>query len=99
MYMISRILKPIAVALIMFLSLHYLGLSVVHSMFMCLIPLALGWLNILTELGYLLAAICMIAAIGWAVVPTGIKSAVSQNIQVVIDDFNNRDAATPTEGT
>jgi hypothetical protein len=91
MYIVSRMLKPIVVALILFVSLRYLGLSVAHALLVCLIPLALGWLNIMTEVGYLLTAISMIAAIGWAVTPTDVKSVVLQNIQAVIDETSGRD--------
>ena len=94
MYMISRILKPIAVALIMFMSLHYLGLSVLHSLLASLIPLIFGWLNILTEVGYLSAAIVMIAAVGWAVTPADVKSVVRVNIQLLVDDVKNGDTVT-----
>ncbi|MBD8651467.1 hypothetical protein IFT66_10295 [Rhizobium sp. CFBP 13726] len=99
MYIVSRMLKPIVVAVIMFISLHYLGLSVVQALLVCLIPLALGWLNILTEVGYLLTAVFMMAAIGWAVVPTDVKAAVVQNVKLVLDDFANRDAVTTPTGT
>ncbi|KQQ73771.1 hypothetical protein ASF70_08185 [Rhizobium sp. Leaf321] len=99
MYIVSRMLKPIVVAVIMFISLHYLGLSVVQALLVCLVPLALGWLNIMTEVGYLLTAVCMMAAIGWAVVPTDVKSVIIQNIQAVIDESTSRDTVAMTTDT
>lgn len=96
MYIVSRMLKPIVVAVIMFISLHYLGLSVVQALLVCLVPLALGWLNILTEVGYLMTAVFMMAAIGWAVVPTHVKAAVIENVQNVIDDFASGDDVSTT---
>lgn len=99
MYIVSRMLKPIVVAVIMFISLKYLGLTVVQALLVCLIPLALGWLNVLTEVGYLLTAVAMIAAIGWAVVPMDVKSVISKNIQAVIDETSGRDAVAMTTDT
>lgn len=99
MYILSRWLKPIVVASIMFVSLRYLGLSVAHSLLVCLIPLALGWLNVMAAVGYMLTAISMIVAIGWAVTPTDVRSVITKKIQAVIDETSDRDNGSTTTGT
>lgn len=75
---IVRFIKPLALALICFISVLYLTKSLGVALVISLIPLLLGWLGIMESFAYGVATVVFLSAIGWAVMPIGIKSIIAE---------------------
>lgn len=75
---IVRFIKPMALALICFVSILYLTKNIGAAFVISLVPLFLGWLGILESLAYAVATIVFLAAVGWAATPAGIKSVLAE---------------------
>lgn len=70
---IIKVVKPIALALICFVSLVYLTKSIPIAFVISLVPLLLGWLGIMQSFAYAVAAMAFLAAVAWAATPGDIK--------------------------
>ncbi|WP_243974360.1 hypothetical protein [Methylobacterium sp. E-045] len=75
---IGRFFKPLALAIICFISVFYLTKSLGVALLISLVPMLLGWLGVMESFAYSIATIVFLAAVGWAVVPAGIKSVLSE---------------------
>lgn len=64
-----HIIKAIILAVMMFLSLQFLGFSVAGSAIFSLVPLLLGLLNVFTGFAYGLTGLIFIAACATALIP------------------------------
>jgi hypothetical protein len=67
--MLIRLIKPIALFLIMFLSLRYLGVDTSAALIASMIPLVLGFVGVLTTAAYGVAGVVFIAAALSALLP------------------------------
>lgn len=67
--MLFHVIKAIILAVMMFLSLQFLGFSVAGSAIFSLVPLLLGLLNVFTGFAYGLTGLIFIAACATALIP------------------------------
>ncbi|MBD8554468.1 hypothetical protein IFT84_07985 [Rhizobium sp. CFBP 8762] len=99
MEIVARLAKPVIMGLIMYFSVLKIGGTPVQAGMLALIPLLLGWINILTSLAYTVTAATLIAAVVLSFVPPEGKT---QLVAVVNEIVNNgrsavrMDAPTPT---
>ncbi|GJE18072.1 hypothetical protein [Methylobacterium marchantiae] len=84
---IIRIVKPIAVAIITFVSCYYLTTSFFVAGVISLVPLLLGWLGIFAGFSYTIAALIFIAAVVWSVTPGEMKRFVRQNADMLSNEL------------
>lgn len=69
-FLVVRIAKPVVMALVAYFSIHYLTGSVFDAAVVALLPLVLGWVGVLTALGYSASALSVVVAVVWAIMPT-----------------------------
>lgn len=67
--MLFHIIKAIILAVMMFLSLQFLGFTVAGSVIFSLVPLLLGLLNVFTGFAYGLTGLIFIVACATALIP------------------------------
>jgi hypothetical protein len=73
---IYRFGKPLAVTVIMFLSILYITHDIKTATIGALIPLLLGSLNMMTSVAYGLSSLALILAVVTAVAPVSLKNRV-----------------------
>ncbi|CAA2139213.1 MULTISPECIES: hypothetical protein [Methylobacterium] len=84
---IIKIGRPIAFAVIAFVSSYYLFGSAFIALALSLIPLLLGGLGVFESFSYTVAALIFVAAVIWAVVPAGTKEFVKQHYDAAVKEF------------
>ncbi|MCC0805212.1 hypothetical protein FPV16_03090 [Methylobacterium sp. W2] len=84
---IIKVGRPIAFAVITFVSSYYLFGSPFVSLALSLIPLLLGWLGVFEGFSYIVAALIFVAAVIWAVVPVETKNFVKQQYDGAVKEF------------
>lgn len=70
---IIKVIKPVALAVICFVSLVYLTKSVPIAFVVSLVPLLLGWLGIMQSFAYAIASMAFLSAVAWAATPGDVK--------------------------
>ncbi|MHC1998863.1 hypothetical protein ACYQR9_00165 (plasmid) [Methylobacterium sp. CM6241] len=85
---IVKFLKPIALAVICFVSLLYLTKSISIALVVSLVPLLLGWLGIMQSFAYGVAAIIFLAAVTWIATPSDIKDILKTHTDRAISEVN-----------
>jgi hypothetical protein len=81
---IIKFVKPVALAVICFVSLLYLTKSLSIAFIISLVPLLLGWLGIMESFAYAVAAIVFLSAVAWAATPGDIKNILKSHSDRVI---------------
>jgi len=76
-YLLSRFVKPILMALIVFVSVHYLLGSYSGALALAAVPLLLGWLNIGTDLAAALTVIALFCGAAWYAMPISARDQVT----------------------
>lgn len=84
---VIKIGRPIAFAVIAFVSSYYLFGSAFIASALSLIPLLLGWLGVFESFSYIVSALIFIAAVTWAVVPVETKSFIKQQYDAAVKEF------------
>lgn len=69
MHMFFRISKSVLLALIMFFSLRFVGISDSSALTICLIPLVLGSIDVLASFSYMLTGLVFIFACASSLLP------------------------------
>jgi hypothetical protein len=83
--MVGRILKPLLVAAVMFGGMLSLSGSPLAAMACAMVPLLLGWLQIMESFAYSATAVVLILAVSWALLPVPVKG--------IVHSFSNEVAA------
>jgi hypothetical protein len=81
--------KPIVMAFVTLISVHVLTRSWSVAGCIALIPLLLGLLNVLANVGYAVTAFSLIAAVAWTVMAPNTKLHVAKVAQTVWADFTH----------
>ncbi len=81
--------KPILMAFVTLISVHVLTRSWSIAGCIALIPLLLGLLNVLVNVGYAVTAFSLIAAVAWTVMTPNTKVHVAKIAQSVWTDFTH----------
>jgi len=79
--------KPILMAFVTLISVHVLTKSWYIAGCIALIPLLLGLLNVLVNVGYAVTAFSLIAAVAWTVMTPNTKLHVAKAAERVWADF------------
>lgn len=72
--MVIRMLRPAAVALVMFGAIFGLTHDPYIAMVCMSVPLLLGWLGVMDNVAYGLTAVALMVAVGTALLPDWVKS-------------------------
>lgn len=80
-----RIAKALALALIMYFSVRFLGFPTTAALMLALIPFALGSLNIMTRFAYSLTAVVLIIAAFSTIIKREDVERVKNNILSIIE--------------
>ena len=84
---VIKVGRPIAFAVIAFVSSYYLFDSAFIASALSLVPLLLGWLGVFEGFSYIVAALIFVAAVIWAVVPVATKDFAKQHYDAAVKEF------------
>ncbi|MHC2019110.1 hypothetical protein ACYQOP_15200 [Methylobacterium sp. CM6247] len=84
---IVAFVKPLALALICFVSILYISKNVGAALVISLVPLLLGWLGIMETFAYAIAAVVFLAAVTWAATPVSVKGILAEHSERAITDI------------
>lgn len=89
---VVRFIKPVALAVITFISVYFLSGSAFIGLVIASIPLLLGWLGIMETFAYGMAATVFIAAVLWAAAPSEVKTFVEAQATSLSNDLREQAA-------
>lgn len=92
---IIKVVKPVALGVICFVSLVYLTKSVPVAFIVSLVPLLLGWLEIMQSFAYTIAAMAFLSAVAWAATPGDIKNILKTHTDRAIAEVSTEIKAKP----
>ncbi|MCJ2130312.1 hypothetical protein [Methylobacterium sp. E-045] len=84
---IIKTARPIAFAVIAFISSYYIFGSIFISSALSLLPLLLGLLGIFEGFSYTISALIFVAAVIWAVIPSETKTFAKQHYDATVKEF------------